>query len=43
MEAGPTFKFSNILEALVSSYILANGEGWTDIMASYVRIYFFNF
>jgi hypothetical protein len=37
MDAGPTFKFSNILNALISSYVLANGEGWPAIMASYVR------
>ena len=43
MEAGPTFKFSNILEALVSSYVLANGEGWTDVMASYVIIFIYLF
>ncbi len=38
MDAGPTFKFSNILNALITSYVLANGEGWPDIMASYVII-----
>ncbi len=43
MEAGPTFKFSNILQALVSSYVLANGEGWPDIMASYVRNFYLIF
>jgi len=37
MEAGPTFKFSNILTALISSYVLANSEGWPDIMNSYVK------
>ena len=36
MEAGPTFKFSNILNAMISSYVLANGEGWPDIMFAYV-------
>ena len=37
MDAGPTFKFSNILNALITSYVLANGEGWPSIMASYVK------
>jgi hypothetical protein len=36
MEAGPTFKFSNILNSLITAYVLANGEGWPDIMSSYV-------
>jgi len=38
MDTGPAFKFSNIGEALVTSYVLSTQEGWPDIMKSY-RIY----
>ena len=38
MDAGPTFKFSNIATSLVTSYVLSTQEGWPDIMNSY-RIY----
>ncbi len=36
MNAGPAFKFSNIFTSMITNYVLANTEGWTDIMDSYV-------
>ena len=38
MDTGPAFKFSNIIDAFVTSYVLSTMEGWPDIMNSY-RIY----
>ena len=38
MDTGPAFKFSNIIDAFITSYVLATMEGWPDIMNSY-RIY----
>ena len=38
MDTGPAFKFSNIMDAFITSYVLATMEGWPDIMNSY-RIY----
>ena len=38
MDTGPTFKFSNIVTAFITSYVLSTMEGWPDIMNSY-RIY----
>ena len=38
MDTGPSFKFSNIGTALITSYVLSTQEGWPDIMNSY-RIY----
>ena len=38
MDTGPTFKFSNIINSIITSYVLSTQEGWPDIMKSY-RIY----
>jgi hypothetical protein len=38
MDAMPAFKFANIIDALIASYVLSTQEGWPDIMNSY-RIY----
>ena len=38
MDTGPTFKFSNIANSIITSYVLSTQEGWPDIMNSY-RIY----
>ena len=38
MDTGPTFKFSNIANSFITSYVLSTQEGWPDIMNSY-RIY----
>ena len=38
MDTGPSFKFSNIIDAFITSYVLSTMEGWPDIMSSY-RIY----
>ena len=38
MDTGPAFKFSNIIDAFITSYVLSSMEGWPDIMNSY-RIY----
>ena len=38
MDTIPTFKFTNIAESLVTSYVLSTQEGWPDIMNSY-RVY----
>ena len=35
MDTGPTFKFSNIAQGFITSYILSTMEGWPDIMESY--------
>ncbi len=39
MDAGPNFKYTNIFNALIASYALANMEGWPDTMNSYVYIF----
>ena len=39
MNAGPKFKFSNIFTSMITNYVLANTEGWTDIMDSYVKFF----
>ena len=38
MDTGPTFKFSNIKTAFITSYILSTMEEWPNIMNSY-RVY----
>ena len=38
MDTGPAFKFSNIVQSIIVSYVLSTQEGWPDIMNSY-RIY----
>ena len=38
MDTGPTFKFSNIANSIITAYVLSTQEGWPDIMNSY-RIY----
>ena len=38
MDTGPTFKYSNIINSIITSYVLSTQEGWPDIMNSY-RIY----
>ena len=38
MDTGPSFKFSNILTSIITSYVLSTQEGWPDIMNSY-RVY----
>ena len=38
MDTGPTFKFSNIIDAFTTSYVLSSMEGYPNIMNSY-RIY----
>ena len=38
MDTGPTFKFSNIIDAFITSYVLSTMEGWPEIMSNY-RIY----
>ena len=38
MDTGPAFKFSNIINSIITSYVLSTQEGWPDIMNSY-RIY----
>ena len=38
MDTGPAFKFSNIIDAFITSYVLSSMEGWPEIMNSY-RIY----
>ena len=38
MDTGPTFKYSNIVHSIITSYVLSTQEGWPDIMNSY-RIY----
>ena len=38
MDTGPTFKYSNIITSIITSYVLSTQEGWPDIMNSY-RIY----
>ena len=35
MDTGPMFKFSNIFNSLITSYILGTMEGWPEIMQSY--------
>jgi hypothetical protein len=35
-DATPSFKFSNIFTSLITSYVLSNGEGWSEIMNYYV-------
>ena len=40
MDAAPVFKFSNILNSLITAYVLANAEGWPDVMNSYVKLTF---
>lgn len=32
----PLFRFSNIIDSIISSYVLASMEGWPDIMNNYV-------
>lgn len=36
-DATPSFTFENILKSLMTSYVLAIGEGWNNIMNKYVR------
>ena len=38
MDTGPSFKFSNIANSIITSYVLSTQEAWPDIMNSY-RIY----
>ena len=38
MDTGPTFKYSNIANSIITSYVLATQEAWPDISNSY-RIY----
>ena len=38
MDTGPTFKFDNIYNSLISSYVLGTMEGWPEIMDEY-RVY----
>ena len=38
MDTGPSFKFSNIANSIITSYVLSTQETWPDIMNSY-RIY----
>ena len=38
MDTGPTFKFANIANSIITSYVLSTQEGWPEIMNSY-RIY----
>ena len=38
MDTGPAFKFANIADAFITSYVLSSMEGWPEIMNSY-RIY----
>ncbi len=38
----PMFKFSNIFDSMITNYVLANPEGWADIMDSYVKLYNFS-
>ena len=38
MDTGPSFKYSNIVNSIITSYVLSTQEGWPDIMNSY-RIY----
>ena len=38
MDTGPAFKFSNIANSIITSYVLSTQEGWPEIMNSY-RIY----
>ena len=38
MDTGPAFKFANIVDSFITSYVLSTMEGWPDIMNSY-RIY----
>ena len=38
MDTGPEFKYSNIINSIITSYVLSTQEGWPDIMNSY-RIY----
>ena len=35
MDTGPSFKFSNIANSIITSYVLSTMEGWPDIMYSY--------
>ena len=35
MDTGPAFKFSNIANSFITSYVLSTMEGWPDIMNSY--------
>ena len=35
MDTGPSFKFSNIAQSIITSYVLSTMEGWPDIMYSY--------
>ena len=35
MDTGPAFKFSNIANSFITSYVLSTMEGWPDIMYSY--------
>jgi hypothetical protein len=37
MNAPPMFKFDNIFNSMITSYVLANTEGWTDIINQYVH------
>jgi hypothetical protein len=39
MNAAPMFKFDNIFNGMIASYMLANTEGWTDIINQYVKFY----
>jgi hypothetical protein len=38
MDTGPAFKYSNIINSIITSYVLSTQEGWPDIMNSY-RVY----
>ena len=35
MDTGPTFKFDNIFNSLVTSYVLSTMEGWPELMNEY--------
>jgi len=38
MDLYPPFTFQNILDSLVSCFVLSNMEGWPDISNTYVNI-----
>jgi hypothetical protein len=38
MDAGTSFRFSNIFTSIITCYILSNTEAWPDVMNAYVNL-----